>query len=155
MEEEHHRVVVGVDDSVEAGSVLSLALKLASLMGAELDVVNVFTPMHEAVPVPASFVPAPVASSPSIDHAEAISRQLMADLLTEYAPGVERPAPAVVRTIAAEGSTGEVLVDNARGADLLVVGTHRPGVLARVLGSVSTHCVHHAPCPIVLVPVDH
>jgi nucleotide-binding universal stress UspA family protein len=39
------------------------------------------------------------------------------------------------------------------GAGLLVVGSRRHGTFAGImLGSVSQHCVQHAPCPVVVVP---
>jgi len=45
-----------------------------------------------------------------------------------------------------------VLLDAARGADLLVVGSHgRSGFAGMLLGSVSQHCVQHAPCPVVII----
>lgn len=46
-----------------------------------------------------------------------------------------------------------VLVDESKHADLLVVGSRGHGrVLQRVLGSVSDHCTHHAHYPAVVVP---
>lgn len=41
----------------------------------------------------------------------------------------------------------------AAGADLLVAGSRGYGPVLRVLlGSVSTHLAHHAPCPVLVVP---
>lgn len=57
-----------------------------------------------------------------------------------------------VETVVAEGRAAQVLVDRARGADLLVVG-HRGhgGLVGAFLGSVSFNCAAHAPCPVVIV----
>ncbi|MEV4729659.1 universal stress protein [Saccharopolyspora sp. NPDC049426] len=44
------------------------------------------------------------------------------------------------------------LLDEAKNADLLVVGRRgRGGFAEMLLGSVSRHCVDHAPCPVVVV----
>jgi nucleotide-binding universal stress UspA family protein len=52
---------------------------------------------------------------------------------------------------AMEGPPVEVLVDAARGADLLVVGSRgRGGFKQLLLGSVSQQLAHHAPCPLVI-----
>jgi nucleotide-binding universal stress UspA family protein len=41
-------------------------------------------------------------------------------------------------------------------SDVIVVGSHGHGVLKRMLmGSVSQHVVHHAPCPVLLVRASH
>jgi nucleotide-binding universal stress UspA family protein len=51
-----------------------------------------------------------------------------------------------------EGNPAQVLLDAARGADLLVVGSRGHGGFAEaLLGSVSQHCVHHARCPVVVI----
>jgi nucleotide-binding universal stress UspA family protein len=53
-----------------------------------------------------------------------------------------------------QGHPGRVLIDLSEGADLLVVGSRgHGGFLSLVLGSVSTYAVHHARCPVVVIPV--
>jgi len=61
--------------------------------------------------------------------------------------------PAVrVEARAVEGAAAKVLVSEAKDADLLVVGSRGHGGFAGLLlGSVSLHCVTHAPCPVVVV----
>ena len=57
-----------------------------------------------------------------------------------------------VSSQATEGNAAQVLIDAAEGADLLVVGSRgHGGFTEALLGSVSQHCVHHAPCPVVIV----
>ncbi|RCW39632.1 universal stress protein family protein [Halopolyspora algeriensis] len=45
--------------------------------------------------------------------------------------------------------------DTSEDADLLVVGNRGHGTFTRaLLGSVSQYCMHHAPCPVVVVRPD-
>jgi nucleotide-binding universal stress UspA family protein len=45
-----------------------------------------------------------------------------------------------------------VLTGMATDADTLVIGSHGRGELPGMhLGSVASYCVHHAPCPVVLL----
>jgi nucleotide-binding universal stress UspA family protein len=50
-----------------------------------------------------------------------------------------------------------VLLQAARGADLLVVGSRgHGGFVGSLLGSVSQYCVHHATtCPVVVIRGPH
>jgi nucleotide-binding universal stress UspA family protein len=63
--------------------------------------------------------------------------------------------PEQVRTELVRGDTGRIVVTRSRDVDLIVLG-HRPGpaVLDSLLGSLSEHCIRHAACPVVVVPVD-
>jgi nucleotide-binding universal stress UspA family protein len=50
------------------------------------------------------------------------------------------------------GAAAYVLVQNVSSHDLLVVGSRgHGGFVGALLGSVSQRCVHHAPCPVVVV----
>jgi nucleotide-binding universal stress UspA family protein len=56
-----------------------------------------------------------------------------------------------VTPLAVERPAADVLVDAARDADLLVVGSRALGGLgALLLRSVSQHCAQHAPCPVMI-----
>ena len=52
------------------------------------------------------------------------------------------------------GDPGESIVEaaEAEDVDLILVGAHRRGPIARFLmGSVSEHVARHAPCPVLIV----
>jgi nucleotide-binding universal stress UspA family protein len=53
------------------------------------------------------------------------------------------------------GPAADVLVEAAKDADLLVVGSRGHGeAVGLLLGSVSMRCAHLAPCPVVIVRHD-
>ena len=57
-----------------------------------------------------------------------------------------------VETRLVEKRPAHALTEAAEGARLLVVGSHGRGELPGMhLGSVATYCVHHAPCPVLVV----
>jgi len=77
--------------------------------------------------------------------AEDLLERALADAKGE-ADGVEIERQVV------QGSAAEVLVRQAAPGDLLVVGSRGHGGFAGLmLGSVSQQCIHHAPCPVVVV----
>jgi len=134
------RIVVGVDGSKSSRNALRWAAREAQQTGAVLQVV-----MTWANPYPDMWIP----SNPPGTDPLAITRRSL-----ESVVGAELSAyPTVnIDPLVIEGQAAEVLVKAAEGADLLVVGSRGRGGFAGVLlGSVSLHCVSHAPCPVVVV----
>jgi nucleotide-binding universal stress UspA family protein len=78
-------------------------------------------------------------------YAETVAEQALA-ALREQTEGVD------VERVTGEGQAAHVLLEQARDADLLVVGSRgRGGFTGLLLGSVSQQVAHHAPCPVVVV----
>jgi nucleotide-binding universal stress UspA family protein len=142
------RIVVGVDGSELGGAALAWALEEAKLREATLVAVHAWTfvppgPIAEPgmVPVPAGDLAGDLAAERNVANA-------VLDDAAERAAGT---GVEVERRLV-ESSPGDALVEAARGADLLVVGSHGRGSLASaLLGSVSHHVLKHAPCPVVVV----
>ncbi len=90
---------------------------------------------------------APVAPLDDTDYAE-LAAKTLSEALAEVSP----PPGVAVREVVVEGNAGQVLLDAAKNADLLVVGNRGHGGFADALiGSVSVRCLHHANCPVVVV----
>jgi nucleotide-binding universal stress UspA family protein len=90
----------------------------------------------------------------SADSLAAAAEKVLADSLAQVTGEQQTEAPPTqVNSRVVQGHPAQVLLEAARGAQLLVVGSRGHGTLAGVLlGSVSQHCVQHAPCPVLVVP---
>lgn len=129
-------VVVGIDGSESSKHALRWAARQAEKTGAEL------------VTVTAWHLP---------DMYRCVSRDCdidAAQVLEAVLKEVLDPASAVPVTMqAAEGRPATVLLEASKEADLLVLDSHGHGAFdGTLLGSVSQHCLHHATCPVVVVP---
>ncbi|MFJ6775931.1 universal stress protein [Kitasatospora sp. NPDC091257] len=134
------RVVVGVDGSPSSYAALRWAARHATLIGGVVDAVGAWEP-------PSHFGwSAPVVDS-TFDR-ELAERRFAEELHTVLG----EDSRVRVRQTMVMGDPSDVLLDAARGAELLVVGSHgRGGFTRTLLGSVSTHCAQHAACPVVIV----
>ena len=85
-----------------------------------------------------------------LERAEGVAAEEVVRKAEESVLG-DHPDICVRRTIV-EGTPATVLVEASSGADLLVVGSRgRGGFASLTLGSVSQSCIHHAPCPVLVV----
>jgi nucleotide-binding universal stress UspA family protein len=138
------RVVVGVDDSEHGRAALAAAVAQAAPIGARVDAVLAYTGLNYWSDLYAVMAP-PLGeeAEQARTRGEAIVREVLG------AAVIERDT---VRIVAVEGRPGDVLVDQAQGARLLVVGSRSHNQLAGVvLGSAALHCVMHAPCPVLVI----
>jgi nucleotide-binding universal stress UspA family protein len=57
--------------------------------------------------------------------------------------------------VAVNGFPAKTLIDTSASADLMVVGSRGGGGFGELfLGSICSQVVHHAKCPVVVVPTD-
>ena len=135
----NRRIVVGLDGSTDSKQALRWAMQQAEATGAEVHAVCAWE-------VPVTILLLPTATEQDYaDRAVAVLEETLAEVVGD-------DPPVVVRAEAVEGRPARVLTTQAEGADLLVVGSHGRGELPGMhLGSVASYCVHHAPCPVVLL----
>ena len=137
------RIVVGVDGSGAARQALAWALEEARLRHASVDVVHAWRmPYPDGYPVRTLTVP------PALEVEQEARRLLDAAVGSAAGTGATRVEPILVCD-----SAGRALIDTAKGADMVVVGSRgRGGFAGLLLGSVSQKVLHHAACPVVVIP---
>ncbi|MBD5784920.1 universal stress protein [Cellulosimicrobium terreum] len=145
--DQHRRpvVLVGVDGSTSSGRALDWAVREAAARSAVLRVVHVVhtsgSPFLDANPLP--------------DDDVAGRGGCVVDAAIDRADRVDPSVP--VEGVLRSGPPSEALLDAARDADLVVVGTRGLGLVGAVLlSSVGSRLASRAAAPIVVVPpVDH
>jgi nucleotide-binding universal stress UspA family protein len=138
-----HPIVVGADGSPGSLAALRWAARRAELTGAELEAVIAWQ-------YPAFFGWAPTGND--VDFAK-VAGDVLAEALSEV---FDAQLPSWVRTRVVNGPPCPVLVEAAKGSDLLVVGWRGYGGPAdTLLGSVSTYCVHHVYGPVTVIRPAH
>jgi nucleotide-binding universal stress UspA family protein len=134
------RIVVGVDGSASSAIALRWAIRQAKLTGSDVEAVTVWR-------IPAAYGLGALADG-AVDW-EGDAKDLLAKALAE-AGGTD--PDVTIRQTVIQGLAANELVRAADGADLLVVGSRGHSTLTgALLGSVSQYCVHHAPCPVLVM----
>jgi len=133
------RFVVGVDGSEASVEALRQAQRLAVPLGAKV----LATACWEDPQVYAGYV------AMGIDRFEERVMMVLQDAV-EQAFGQETPANVIPRVV--RGHPRDALIDASRHADMLVVGRRGHGGFGGLLlGSVSSACIAHAHCPVLVV----
>lgn len=139
-EREAGTIVVGVDGSAPSRRALEWALRQAEFEGAEVIAV-------QAWQMPVVYGSGAMLLPPEEFGDDA--KAALAAAVEEVAAA--RPGVHIEQSVL-EGNPAKVLIDKAKGADLLVVGSRgHGGFVGALIGSVSNYCVHHAPCPVVVI----
>ena len=136
------RILLAVDlaDETPSPKGLTQALELAEFAKGELRLVNVqpLLPATFMEYVPVDFDAAQEA------HARAA--------LARIAAKIDPPKVKISTAVASGGVYHELLREAAEwGADLIVVGSHRPALSDYLLGSNAKTIVAHAPCSVLVV----
>jgi nucleotide-binding universal stress UspA family protein len=137
-------VVVGVDGSPAGEPAIALAFDEAASRGCDLVAVHART--DTVVPFgPGGSFGQDLDWTPLSDQAENVLAEALAGWQEKY-PGVE------VRRVVERDRPAGALLNAARGAQLLVVGSRgRGGFVGLTLGSVSQALIHHASCTVMIV----
>jgi nucleotide-binding universal stress UspA family protein len=137
-------VVVGVDGSAEAAAALEIAVEEARLRAARLHVTYAYAAMAS-----------PLTGSTGHDYYEQTENEAK-EVLQRAAAAAPSTDGLEVEWLGVPGNPAEVLIRASREADLLVVGSRgRGGFIGLMMGSVSSQCVHHAHCPVLVVRKEH
>jgi nucleotide-binding universal stress UspA family protein len=139
-------IIVGVDGSTHSRSALESAMKEAALRETPLTVMTVHALIR-------GYFGSGNVEFPN-DHVLAEKAgQLVQAEVDSAMNHLGDCAPASVTVRVTSGSVVEELVNAAKDADMLVVGSRGAGGFSQlVLGSVSSVVTQHATCPVVVIP---
>jgi nucleotide-binding universal stress UspA family protein len=147
-EAEMKPVMLATDGSPTAAKATQTAIELAHLLDTELVIVSVWDIPYGTV----GLAPMPVTGELALAGKEEAEKAAGEAASRAEEAGVE------YRTVVLRGSAvGEICAAaETFGARILVIGSHGWGALKRaVFGSVSTGVLHHASCPVLVVPIEH
>jgi nucleotide-binding universal stress UspA family protein len=141
-------ITVGIDGSAHSTRALEWAIKEAAVRHAPVPVLTVHTvPMSGWTGNPITLPQDAEDQEKAQQAAEEMTLKATSQL------GAAQPSSVTVRAIS--GFPAQALIDASRTADLMVVGSRGAGGFTRlIIGSVSSQVVHHAHCPVVVVPSE-
>ncbi len=140
-----HRIVVGIDGSEPSRLALRWAIDEAARHGSSVEAVHAWHDVYVGggTPYGVGLLPDPKIYS---DAADALMEEIVG------AADESALATPIVRVVVRD-SPAHALLEAGKGADMIVVGSRgRGGFAGLLMGSVSQQVVHHAPCPVVVIP---
>lgn len=140
-------IIVGVDGSQHSQRALEWAVHEAAVHHMPLTVLTVSRAAVGYWGVPVTYPQNHTLSDQALKDAQEATDKALAQA------GDTRPESVTVRAVS--GIPAEELVAASKDADMMVVGSRGTGGFARLLlGSVSSQLVHHAHCPVVIIPAE-
>lgn len=137
-------IVVGVDGSGHSRKALERAAAEAVAHGAPLTVLTVHQAVRDVYGGVSHYQDDVSLTEKAKEAAQAEVDQTLAGLAAK---------PTSVTVTAVHGLPVDELIKASQGADMLVLGRRGAGGFARLtMGSVSNQVVHHAHCPVLVVP---
>jgi nucleotide-binding universal stress UspA family protein len=140
-------IIVGVDGSDHSRRALDWAMREAVKHHLTLTVMSIHPPAAR----PATSIYWGVHSYPENSFDPELARAAVQQFVDKVAGEIGQ-SPEITVSVGT-GDVAEELVNASQDADMLVVGSRGGGGFARLLmGSVSSQVVHHASCPVVVIP---
>ncbi|MCW2526694.1 MAG: universal stress protein UspA [Pseudonocardiales bacterium] len=142
-----NRIVVGVDGSVPSEHALRWAQFMAHASGSYVEAVAAWEPFASYGWLAAGWEIVPNGWDPALDA----EKYLTSTVDRVFAES----RPAGLQLSVRQGNAAKVLLEAAKGAQMLIVGNRgHGGFTDLLLGSVSAACTHHATCPVLVVHGD-
>ncbi|MEU8006065.1 universal stress protein [Catellatospora sp. NPDC049111] len=141
---ESGQVVVGIDGSPQSPRIAEAAFAEAAARAVDVSAVHAWTgPVSRA---PGDMLPLVYDK----DEIEGEEQRVLAEALSGLR---ERFPDVTVQDMLVKGRPGPVLAHLSQTADLVVIGSKGPRNSANLLpGSVRRHLLHHAACPLLIIP---
>ena len=141
-------ITVGIDGSAHSSRALEWAIHEAAIRHAPVTVLTVHpVPMNAWTGTPITLPQ----DSADQEEARKAAEEMTVKAISQL--GDAQPSSVTVRAIS--GFPAEELIEASRAADLMVVGSRGGGGFGKLLiGSVSSQVVHHAHCPVVVLPSE-
>jgi nucleotide-binding universal stress UspA family protein len=142
-------IVVGLEDAPDAMKALDWAFAEAAAHGEHVTVVSVVNELPVATPA--------FYAADAVGHVHDVRRSTRrwAERVVKSTVARRTDDGVAVEVKVVGGNPARVLTDLSRDASLVVVGRHGSNPFSRLfLGSVSSAVVHHAKCPVVVVPEE-
>ncbi|MFL4903789.1 universal stress protein [Streptomyces sp. MMS24-I2-30] len=137
----HERILLGLGSAETTAEAVRFAFREAEARGCTLDVVRAWR-----TPAPGMRGDHGESAAVAVERIPAAFDALLGDAITEF-PGVRAERTAL------EGPPAHVLAHRSAAADLVIVGARRrAGHFGLQLGRVALTLLHHAQCPVAVVP---
>jgi nucleotide-binding universal stress UspA family protein len=134
----HGRIVVGIDGSEASVTALRRGIRMANALNCSVQAVSSWR------------LPTGYETMGNFEYSPEDDANANLSGAAKSVFGAK--APAWFSTATFEGNADDVLVEQRRGADMLIVGSRgHGGLMGILLGSVSALCAERAHCPVLII----